>query len=268
MVQSNLKSKFSCPDSSSRYKPHQARNRCWGFVGSTQVPKLSCSGFHLVSMWRYQVSWHAQSLILFLHWLTVSTARILATTATCRKITDKLTCIEEESTHPKSSFPSSSRLLRITVQLKRQESHEYVNTGNTADKSRKKKKRIHHPDYTNLRQSTHTIPTGTRPPYHHPTIVGLFTKEQKTKWWKENWLRSPVHGSVLPCQALPVTLFLVSPQLSTRAQSRNLLFFLSSSGLSGRLKDALPLLSSLPPLLLLLLLSLLLMLMIMPGKTL
>lgn len=65
-------------------------------------------------------------------------------------------------------------------------------------------------------------------PYHHPTLVGLFTKEQKAKWRKENWLRSPVQGSVLPCQSLPVTLFLFSLQLSDRAQSHKLLFSCSS----------------------------------------
>lgn len=132
-------------------------------------------------------------------------------------MTDELTYIKDESENPKSSSPGSSRLLRITVQSKGKESHEYVNTVHTADKSRKK--RIHRPDYTNLRQSAHTIPTGKRPPYHHPTIVGLFTKEQKAKWRKENRLRSPVHGSVLPCQSLPITLFSAALRASTKLRA-------------------------------------------------
>lgn len=129
-------SKFSCPDGSSFYKPHQARNRCWGFLGSAQVPKLSCSGFYLVSILKKERNFFFATLSP----ISVLTSSIFGPkkATTCRKITDKLTYMEDKSENPKSSFPDSSRLQRITVQSKGQESHAYVNTVNTADKSRKK----------------------------------------------------------------------------------------------------------------------------------
>ncbi|GAA6081048.1 uncharacterized [Tachysurus ichikawai] len=168
----------------------------------------------------------------------------------------------DESENPKSSSPGSSKLLRITVQSKGQESHEYVNTVHTADKSRKKESTALITQICGSRLKQYPPARDPLPPPH---LSGTLHKGTKGKVEKRELAQIPSPRKRLTLSVSPrysVSLFSAALRPCTKPQAP-LLLFLLSSGVSARLRDALPILSFLPPLLLKLLLLLLLLLMMM-----